>query len=142
MSFNCIVTPRLLRLMRALTVMAVCLSVGLHWAALQSAAWVGMAVSYSIEKGSLSEGLSDTFDGEHPCPLCRAVEKGVDAEQESGKNQIPLKTVKEMKLILAVVEVPHFVFPPSEPNRWSTFSSLATTRFQRPVTPPPEFNRA
>jgi hypothetical protein len=45
-----------------------------------------------------------------------------------------------MKLTLAVVEVPHFVFPPSEPNRWSTFSSLAATRSQRPVTPPPEFD--
>ncbi len=138
MSSNCIVTPSLLRLMRALTVMAVCLSVGLHWAALQSAAWVGMAVSYSIEKGSLSEGLSDTFDGEHPCPLCRAVEKGVDAEQKSGKNRPPLKTVKEMKLTLAVVEVPHFVFPPSEPNRWCTFSSLVCVRQEPPETPPPE----
>ncbi|MBV6499939.1 MAG: hypothetical protein CJBNEKGG_02403 [Prosthecobacter sp.] len=138
MSFNRIVTPSLLRLARALTVTAVCLSVGLHWAALQSAAWVGMAVSYSIEKGSLTEGLSDTFDGEHPCPLCRAVEKGVDGEQESRKDQTPLKTVKEMKLTLAVAEVPHFVFPPSEPNRWSTSSSLASMRSQRPVTPPPE----
>ena len=129
---------RLSRLARGLTVMALCLSIGLHWAALQSAAWVGMAVSYSLEKGSLSEGLSDTFDGEHPCPLCRAVQKSADAESKSSKDQAPVKKLKEAKLTITLVAVPRFVFSPSEPQDWSTTSSHATARPERPATPPPE----
>lgn len=133
-----IAQPRLFRVARGLTVAALCLSIGLHWAALQSAAWVGMAVSYSIEKGSLTEGLSDTFDGEHPCPLCRAVQKGVDTEQKSPKEQAPLKKHKEAKQVLAIVEVPQFFFPPSEFGRWSTTPSQVNARQEPPATPPPE----
>ena len=62
------------RLSQTLVVAALVVSIGLHWAVLQSAAWVGMAVAYTVEKGSLSEGLSDTFDGDHPCPLCMVVQ--------------------------------------------------------------------
>ena len=38
---------------RCLLVAALMTSIGLHWAVLQSAAWVGMAVAYSVERGSV-----------------------------------------------------------------------------------------
>ncbi len=53
------------------------------WAVLQTAAWAGMALSYSTRTGSLQEGLSQTFDGRHPCALCLAVERGRAQENAS-----------------------------------------------------------
>ena len=57
-------------------------SLGLHWAILQSAAWVGMAVSYS-KSAPLKEALVKTFDGEHPCKLCKVVSAGKQSEKQA-----------------------------------------------------------
>lgn len=127
-----------LRFMRGLVVLALCLSIGLHWVALQSAAWVGMAVTYSMETGSLSQGLSETFDGEHPCPLCKLVEHGTDAEKKSTDEKSPPNNLKELKLTLALSSIPHFVFPAPPAQDWITTSSTALSRNVRPVTPPPQ----
>jgi hypothetical protein len=54
---------------------------GGHWAILQVGAWAGMAVSYSQQAG-LMAGLSQTFDGEHPCPICKAIQDGQKHEQK------------------------------------------------------------
>ena len=54
---------------------------GGHWAILQVGAWAGMAVSYSQQAG-LMTGLSQTFDGEHPCPICKAIQDGQKHEQK------------------------------------------------------------
>ena len=126
------------RLSQILVVAALMVSIGLHWAVLQSAAWVGMAVAYSVEKGSLSEGLSDTFDGDHPCPLCKAVKQGQDSESKSQNDQAPTTKTKEVKLTLALVTVPQFVFSPSAPHQWITTSSDLKTRREEPATPPPQ----
>ena len=55
---------------------------GAHWLLLQSVAWVGMVVSYS-QSAPLTEAISMTFDGEHPCKLCIAVKEGKKAEKKS-----------------------------------------------------------
>ena len=84
------------RLSQILVVAALVLSIGLHWAVLQSAAWVGMAVAYSVEKGSLTEGLSDTFDGNHPCRLCKAVYEG-----NKGKEKTEAKSpIKKLQVLI------------------------------------------
>jgi len=126
------------RLSQILVVAALVVSIGLHWAVLQSVAWVGMAVAYSVEKGSLSEGLSDTFDGDHPCPLCKAVKQGQDSESKSQNDQAPTTKTKEVKLTLALVTVPQFVFSPSAPHQWIMTSSDLKTRREEPATPPPQ----
>jgi hypothetical protein len=54
---------------------------GGHWVILQMGAWAGMAVSYSQQSGLLA-GLSQTFDGEHPCPVCKAIECGKKREEK------------------------------------------------------------
>lgn len=41
---------------------------------LQEVAWVNMLISYSQE-GGLRRGVIETFDGAHPCGLCKTVEK-------------------------------------------------------------------
>jgi hypothetical protein len=128
---------RLCKLAQVVVVLSLCVSIGLHWVVLQSAAWVGMAVSYSVEKGVV-QGISETFDGEHPCPMCKLVNEGVKSEQAPTDGQTPPSKTKELKLTLALVSVPTFVFPSEIPQAWSTVSSIASARHERPLTPPPE----
>ena len=86
----------MIRFAKVLLVSALMISIGAQWVVLQSAAWLGMAVSYSIEAGSVSAGLSNTFDGEHPCKLCRVVKKGT----ESGTKDTKLEAVKKIELFV------------------------------------------
>ena len=68
---------------RVVTVFALCLAIGLHWAALQSIAWTKMFVANAKQSSSLALAVAKTFDGSHPCDLC----KGIDAAQHSQKKQ-------------------------------------------------------
>lgn len=96
----------MIRFARFLLVSALMISIGAQWAVLQSAAWITMAVNYSIKTGSVAKGLSDTFDGDHPCPLCCVVKKGTESEkkdpkQETAKKKLDLFTHgKAMKVIV------------------------------------------
>jgi hypothetical protein len=66
---------------KLLLVSALMVSIGAQWALLQGVAWVGMVLTYSMEEGSVAQGLSKTFDGKHPCPLCQVVKKGTQDKQ-------------------------------------------------------------
>jgi hypothetical protein len=70
------------RLPRLAIVAALACSLGLHWGFLQSVAWVGMVVSYS-QDAPFKEALAKTFDGKHPCPLCKAIGAGKKSEKKS-----------------------------------------------------------
>lgn len=120
-----------------LLVAALMVSIGLHWAVLQSAAWVGMAVSYSMEKGMVT-GITETFDGEHPCPLCKMVDAGLKSDQSTGSpDQAPLKIDQDLKFTLALVAVPHFVFQGYPRAEWPQESQTARLLSHRPNAPPP-----
>ena len=70
--------------------MALTLSVGAHWALLQSLAWVGMTVSYA--KGSpLSVAISKALDGQHPCEICKFVQAGKKTEEKSQFHKLDTK---------------------------------------------------
>ena len=112
------------------TVIALVLTLGGHWAILQTAAWVGMTVSYS-SNASLSTALSKTFDGKHPCKLCKIVRAGKQAEKKSDQK------FEAKKLDSFVASTLRFDFPPA--NHFQT-SFLAThqLRAEVPLSPPPE----
>ncbi len=113
-------------------VAALMTSIGAQWVVLQSAAWVGMAVSYSIKAGSITEGLSETFDGEHPCSLCDAVAKGKASEKKNGK----LETVKKIELFVSRWGV--IVFTPPQPTYLPrACGEVAVPRSTLPPVPPP-----
>jgi len=67
---------------RVATILALCLSLGFHWLALQSVAWTTMLVS-NARRVPLSEAVAKTFDGAHPCDLCHAVAEGKTSEKKS-----------------------------------------------------------
>jgi hypothetical protein len=75
----------LARLPKILIVLSLAGSIGLHWAFLQAVAWTGMIVSYS-QNAPLTEAMAKTFDGKHPCKLCKqiATEKKSEHKQDAG----------------------------------------------------------
>ncbi len=117
---------------RIILIAALVLSVGLHWAALQSAAWVGMIVSYSHD-GSVAAAIGKTFDGEHPCRLCKLVEDGTSQEQEQRSEKSQVK-----KIDLATVAAALFITPPEPPALKPAFiQAKPPARPGEPPTPPP-----
>jgi hypothetical protein len=63
-------------------IFALICSIGVHWLILQTVAWAGMVVSYSLESNVL-EGVSKTFDGKHACRLCRVIQAGESGESKA-----------------------------------------------------------
>lgn len=121
------------RTARILIVAALMFSIGLHWAVLQSVAWAGMLVTYMAQEGSLLTGVSQTFDNEHPCPLCLAIKKGKQSEkketrQADFKQKIDLALTYPARLVLTP-PAPTLSLMPDFPH--------AIARRIRPPRPPP-----
>ena len=118
------------RLFQLSVAFALIVAVGGHWAALQSVAWVSMAVNYSKD-APLEVALQKTFDGRHPCKICIAVKEGKEQEQKS----VVLKI--ETKLDLLCLE--QFAYlPPNLPfTLLSPGSDFARPRSEAPPLPPP-----
>jgi hypothetical protein len=105
------------------------LATGGHWFLLQSLAWVGMAVAYS-QSDSIGVAIKKTFDGDHPCQLCRLVERGKKAEQQPQK-AAQLKFDALLVTGMAPVLTPK-PFPPIDFDFRSALS-----RAEPPGLPPP-----
>ena len=118
---------------RACIVLALVLSLGLHWTVLQSAAWVGMVVAYS-KNATLGEALEKTFDGAHPCPLCKVVEAGAKSDQDESK-QAKSGAIKKLDLMIASIETLVFAKPdaPDHP----LLVERPMSRAETPPVPPP-----
>ncbi len=72
------------------------------WVALQTFAWARMTVDYTVKTGSVGQGLAQTFDGEHPCELCRRIQAGAEKERHD-ERQRPAKEEGLGKIKLAAV---------------------------------------
>jgi hypothetical protein len=91
--------PVLFRLAQGILVLALILSIGAHWAVLQSAAWAGMIYNYS-QQTTLSRAVTLTFSGDKPCSLCKVVEQGKAQERE--REQEVVQSLKDIKLALCL----------------------------------------
>jgi hypothetical protein len=67
------------------------------WTLLQSAAWMSMLVRYSRER-PVAQAVVNTFDGQHPCEVCRAIQADKSAERQCSKEEAP--PIRELKLDL------------------------------------------
>ena len=119
------------RAVKAIAVVLLTLSLGLHWALLQSVAWAGMVVRYSQED-SLSTALAKTFDGRHSCKLCRIVQEGRSAEKAPA---VELKLPKfeacpPVKITVEVAERPTTELA-------ECFVPVLKSRTDTPLLPPP-----
>jgi hypothetical protein len=114
-----------------LLVLALSLSIGLQWAVVQGAAWVSMIVSYSQE-ATISESLTMTFDGNHPCKLCEAAQRGESTQKKQNTDNPPVKYV------LAAPEMEPFVFPHDDSICEPESVCFSVWRSHGPPSPPPE----
>jgi hypothetical protein len=110
---------------------ALLLTTGSHWVVLQSIAWMGMIVTYS-EKAPLAVALKETFDGKHPCPLCKAI---AAAKKAGKKNEF---TLQIKKLEFPPVTENFVLVAPAQfqllPRAGNAFAESLT---QKPLLPPP-----
>ncbi|MBI5774399.1 MAG: hypothetical protein HZA89_11730 [Verrucomicrobia bacterium] len=120
----------MLRFSKLLLVAALAISIGLHWALLQSVAWVGMVVNYA-QSAPLGEALAKTFDGQHPCKLCKLVKDGQHAE----KKQEAQKTEIKFEVFLSVSCVT--LYPPSFAPLPAALATAMSARSESPPLPPP-----
>jgi hypothetical protein len=73
--------------LRIVTVSVLVLSLGLHWALLQTVAWTGMLITYT-RHASFQEAFTKTFDGQHPCALCKVIKNGRAEEKQQEQQQV------------------------------------------------------
>ena len=123
--------PRpLLRLGQVLMLLVLFAAAGGHWMALQSLAWTNMLLSYS-QNGTFVDAVAKTFDGRHPCGLCKKIEQAGQGEQTP-------QTLQQENQV-------HFVIPSAvaivlgEPLSWKLEISdvHSSGRVEQPATPPP-----
>lgn len=130
-----LVVSRLLRAFRQWTlIVALAVSVGGHWALLQTAAWVGMLASFSRSM-PLDQALSYTLDGKHPCRLCLAIESGRQSEGKAD-NTLPAPKGPENLLMILEASAESWLqgFPHEAPVRRER---ALVSRADSPPIPPP-----
>ena len=106
-------------------------SVGGHWAFLQSVAWVSMVIDFS-KTAPLSVAVEKTFDGKHPCNLCKIVKHGQESEQKQDAIKEKIKT--DSWLLAAAVT---FESPQPCVERTSYIQPILLPLSEAPPLPPP-----
>ena len=113
-------------------IVAVMLSLvmGMHWTLLQSFGWVQMFVTFA-QTEPVKQALIKTFDGNHPCQVCKLVQTGKETE----KKQETKKLQTKVEYWLGVKQT--FLFPPGFFSNIALSSVTALARGEPPLTPPP-----
>ncbi|NBR86603.1 MAG: hypothetical protein EBS84_14170, partial [Proteobacteria bacterium] len=118
------------RVAKMAVILAVALSLGLHWALLQSVAWTGMLVTYA-QQTSFHEAVTKTFDGKNPCRLCQLVRAGQQSEKKA-ESLLPMVKIESLPCAQAFVLLPPVAedFPRGD-------DLAAPLRAESPPLPPP-----
>ena len=124
------------RALRIITGITLAVLLGMNSVFLQSVAWLSMTVSYS-QQVPVSTAVSWTFDGQHPCQICRLAKKAASDEH---KDQAAPLSVK----IEAVAPIAGEIYVPQTCRPEARFAEVALPqpRSQRPSLPPPRAFRA
>lgn len=110
---------------------ALMFSVGMHWNLLQVVAWGGMIVKFA-QQGSVTEAVEKTFDGEHPCSMCKAIEKGKAEEKKAPQQKNETKKPEMFCASSSVIApVPHRLLP------FATRNEVSVQFGRAPPVPPP-----
>jgi hypothetical protein len=102
---------------------------------LQLTAWTGMVVARS-QHAPVVQAVETTFDGQHPCRLCNAIEAGKQEDQKQEREVPTLKKLQEAKFLAEVrIEAPLRVS--AEECSWPGSHESPGVCAQVPPTPPP-----
>jgi len=119
------------RIGHLLVVTALLAGIGGHWAILQSVAWTTMLAD-NLQQGSITEAVSNTFDGDHPCAMCKHISEAKQSEKKSDALDLKVK-----KLEFAT-EQSGFVFAaPSTFHLLPLLHSNSDSQAEAPPVPPP-----
>ncbi|HEY1661206.1 MAG TPA: hypothetical protein VGI03_02205 [Verrucomicrobiae bacterium] len=105
---------------------------GGQWAMLQTVAWTTMLAN-NLQTGSFHEAVAKTFDGQHPCPLCRAIAAGKQSEKKNSFAQSQKLEFTPFKGAIALLA-------PSRPDAASSENIFLESLPQKPLTPPPRWS--
>ena len=92
-----ILEPLMRRIGCVMMALALFLVTGGHWAMLQGVAWATMVKDFS-RTGSLTLAVGKTFDGKHPCPMCKKIASARTIEE---KAPLTVKIDKKAEVFLA-----------------------------------------
>lgn len=106
------------------------LSLGLHWAVLQTVAWTGMFLNF-VADTSISEAVVKTFNGENPCDLCLIIKESKQQSQDDAA------MLAKLKFEGVVDEKAVRLFPPGETYELTQVSRTWSARSPAPPKPPP-----
>lgn len=113
-----------------MVIAALVATTGAHWMLLQSVAWTTMLAD-NLHSASLHVALVKTFDGKHPCCLCKAIAAGKQSEQ---KKEF---TTQLQKLEFPPVKENFVLIAPSQFQLVPQTNTFAEALAQKPPTPPP-----
>ena len=109
---------------------------GGHWALLQGVAWVTMVHDFS-RGDSLTQAVEKTFDGKHPCAMCKKIAKAKNSEASGEKAPVTVKMDKKAEVFVKAPgsELPT---PVSRPFAYGAapFVSIPELCFAPPVPVP------
>jgi len=120
----------LTRFGHVLVIVALLAATGTHWTMLQSVAWTTMLAD-NLRTASFTQALQRTFDGKHPCSLCKQITAGKKSEK---KAEFPLQ-LKKLEFIHAGTCFT-FAAPSHFRLAGAAIDSLQSLSHSPPVPPP------
>jgi hypothetical protein len=120
----------LTRFSRSFVALVICYSIGGHWIGLQSIAWASMVVNYS-QQCSIAKAIERTFDGEHPCDLCKHISKARDTEKKQDSRSLNAKAdlICTTRRVVLLPPFSYFDYP-------DLISSVGSSLDRTPYPPP------
>jgi hypothetical protein len=116
---------------KILLVFVLIASTGGQWAVMQSAAWA-MMLANNLRTESVTGAVTRTFDGQHPCAICKAI---AHARQTEKKAEF---TGKFTKLEFPPLEyAAALTSPDSFEIALTTTDRFLSAAADKPATPPP-----
>ena len=120
-----------------LAVLALFTMAGGHWAVLQTVAWAEMLHDYQQRSGSIAVAVGQTFDGQHPCELCREIQAAKSNERKGSSPASSVTGDAKLKALLADSAILPSERAPAEISFPRALPSLGASRTEQPPTPPP-----
>jgi len=111
-------------------VVALLAATNAHWVVLQSVAWTTMLAD-NLHHDSFTEAVQCTFDGKHPCRLCKAI---AAAKKSEKKTEFPLQS---QKIEFPPLNACFVFFAPAHFQLLPLANTFTESLSLRPPTPPP-----
>jgi len=120
----------LVRCGKLFVIIVIVLTTCLHWTALQTVAWASMLAN-NLKTHSVSEAFCETFDGQHPCCLCKAIAAAKNSEKKSDA------ILSSFKLEFPPVKDEITLISPDPISALRLSKISADSWFPEPLVPPP-----